>query len=163
MSRTGTITYEEGMAVISFRRRMPYPIESVWQAITDPSERAAWFGETTIDARVGGAIESIPAEPPAAVESKRMTGRILAWEPPRVFEHEAHQRIVEPGVVRWELEPDGDDATYVTYIHRGLTEQNATGFVPGSHAFLDRLEAHLGREPIPGWQARYEEVASLYA
>jgi uncharacterized protein YndB with AHSA1/START domain len=163
MTSQGTITIEDGQAVITFRRRMPYPIAAIWQAITDPEERAAWFGKTTLDPRVGGEIESVPTEPPAAEEQKRMTGRILRWEPPHVFEHEAHQRIVEPGVVRWELERDGDDATYVTYVHTGLTERNARGFVPGSHAFLDRLQAHLNREEIPGWQARYDEVKSLYA
>jgi uncharacterized protein YndB with AHSA1/START domain len=162
MTRTGTITMDGDVAVISFRRRMPYPIESVWRAITDPDDRAGWFGPTTIEPREGGRIESVPTEPPAADEQKRMTGRILTWDPPRLFEHEAHQRIVEAGVVRWELEPDGTDATYVSYSHRGLSARNATGFLPGSHAFVDRLEAHLAGEPVPGWQARYDEVAALY-
>jgi hypothetical protein len=42
-----------------------------------------------MDARLGGSIEMMPAEPPALPQMKRMTGRILAWDPPRVLEHEA--------------------------------------------------------------------------
>lgn len=163
MSATGTITMDGDVAVISFRRRMPYPIQDVWHAITDPKELAAWFGTAAIDAREGGAIDIVPTEPPAAESQKRMTGRILVWDPPRVFEHEAHQRIVEHGTVRWELEPDGDNATYVSYVHRGLSQKNASGFLPGSHAFLDRFQAHLAGESIPNWTKRYDEVAPLYA
>lgn len=33
-------------------------------------------------------IEMMPDEPPATPDAKRMTGRILVWDPPRVFEHE---------------------------------------------------------------------------
>jgi uncharacterized protein YndB with AHSA1/START domain len=46
------------------RHLLPYPIESVWAAITDPDQRAVWFGETTIEPWVGGTIEMMPAEPP---------------------------------------------------------------------------------------------------
>ncbi len=35
-------------ATMTFRRRLPYPIDAVWAAITDPTQRAAWFGTTTI-------------------------------------------------------------------------------------------------------------------
>ena len=127
----------------------PYPIATVWAALTDPAERAAWFGETVIDGRTGGTIEMVAAEPPAAVEAKRMTGRILVWDPPHVLEHEWRQRIVEDGVVRYELAEDGT-GTLLTFTHRGLSVRNAKGFIPGTHAFLDRLEAHLsGAAPGP--------------
>ena len=36
---------------------------------------------------------------------------------------------------------------------------NARGFLPGTHAFLDRLTAHLADEKLPNWSARYAEVA----
>jgi Activator of Hsp90 ATPase homolog 1-like protein len=68
-----------------------------------------------------------------------MTGRILVWDPPHVLEHEWRQGIVEDGVVRYELAEDGD-ATVLTFTHRGLGINNARGFIPGTHAFLDRLE-----------------------
>jgi hypothetical protein len=90
-----------------------------------------------------------------------MTGRILVWDPPKVLEHEWRQPIVENSVVRYELASEGA-GTVLTFTHRGLGVRNATGFTPGTHAFLDRLEAHLAGQPVPGWQRRYAEVAPEY-
>jgi uncharacterized protein YndB with AHSA1/START domain len=169
----GTLAVDGEAATITFRRRLPHPIEAVWAAITSPDERKAWFGETVIEPRVGGAIEMSPDEPPAAPEAKHMTGRILAWQPPSrapedlpgarsaVFEHEWRQRIVEDGVVRYELTEDGD-GTVLVFTHQGLSLRNASGFIPGTHAFLDRLAAHLAGAELPGWSRRYEELAASY-
>jgi uncharacterized protein YndB with AHSA1/START domain len=154
----GTLSTDGTM---TFVRRLPYPIAAVWAAITDPAQRAAWFGKTTIDARVGGEIEMLPSGTPAPPELKRMTGRILAWDPPHLLEHEWRQGIVEDGVVRYELAADGDE-TVLTFTHRGLSVRNAHGFIPGTHAFLDRLGAYLACQEIPGWSERYEALAPAY-
>lgn len=156
--RDGRLTIEGDHAVLTFDRWLPYAIESVWSAITDPAERRQWMGETTIDARVGGEIEMVPCDPPIEVDNKRMTGLITVWDPPHVFEHQWHQRIVEPSVVRYELQPE-NNGTRLRFSHRGLGVRNATGFRPGTHAFLDRLEAHLAGETLPDWSTRYREVA----
>jgi len=148
-------------ATMTFVRHLPYPIEAVWRAIADPEERASWFGETAIEGRVGGAIEMVPHETPVPVEQKRMTGRILVWDPPHVLEHEWKQAIVEDGVVRYELVRDGE-GTVLRLSHRGLGVRNAKGFMPGTHAFVDRLEAHLAATSLPGWIERYQEVAPHY-
>jgi uncharacterized protein YndB with AHSA1/START domain len=158
---TGTVTIDGEHTTITFVRRLPYPIETVWAAITDPDQRAAWFGVTTLDGRAGGTIDMMPSDPPAAPESKRMTGRILVWDPPHVLEHEWRQDIVEDGVVRYELTEDGDD-TVLTFVHRGLGVRNARGFLPGWHAFLDLLAAHLADATLPNWGERYEAVAPAY-
>lgn len=156
--RDGRLTVEGDRAVLTFERRLPHPIESVWAAITDPVQRRAWLGETTIDGREGGAIEMVPTGPPLPPDQKRMTGRILIWDPPHVLEHEWKQSVVEDGVVRYELQADGD-ATLLRFTHRGLGVGNATGFLPGTHAFLDRLDAHLAGTPLPNWLQRYEGIA----
>lgn len=156
--RLGTLTTDGDHAVMTFVRRLPFPIETVWAAIAEPDQRAAWFGETTIE---NGTIEMMPADPPAPPEHKRMTGRILRWDPPRLLEHEWHQGIVEQGVVRYELVSDGDE-TVLTFTHSGLSTRNAQGFIPGTHAFLDRLEAHIGHAALPAWSERYAQVAPEY-
>ena len=157
-AREGRLTIDGDRAVLSFERRLPFPIETVWSAITDPAHRNEWMGETTIDARQGGFIEMVPNGPPAPPEQKRMTGRIRVWDPPHVFEHEWHQRIIEDSVVRYELSVDGD-GTLLRFSHRGLGIRNAEGFLPGTHAYLDRLEAHLAGDEMPRWDQRYREVA----
>ncbi|TCC33752.1 hypothetical protein [Kribbella sindirgiensis] len=92
-SRLGELAIDGDRTTMTFRRHLPYPVERVWAALTDPLERKAWFGETVIDGRTG------------------------------------------------------------------LSEQNARGFIPGTHAFFDRLEAWLDGTEIPDWSDRYAELA----
>jgi uncharacterized protein YndB with AHSA1/START domain len=86
-----------------------------------------------------------------------MTGRILVWDPPHVLEHEWKQPIVDDGVVRYELTPDGD-GTLLRFSHRGLGVRSAGGFRGGTHAYLDRLEAYLAGRTPPDWTARRLEI-----
>jgi uncharacterized protein YndB with AHSA1/START domain len=168
--RLGRLDIQGDEATMTFRRRLPYAIDVVWAAITDPAERATWFGATTIEPRAGGQITMMPDDPPAAPEAKEMTGHILIWQPPArsgsgprtaVLEHEWHQRIVEDGVVRYELSEDGAD-TVLVFVHRGLSVRNAQGFIPGTHAYLDRLSAYLAVEEIPAWGDLYGLLAPSY-
>lgn len=155
----GRLTVDGDLAVLTFERRLPYPVHTVWAAITDPVERGEWFGTTKIDARQGGSIEMVPHGPPLPADRMRMTGRIRIWDPPHVFEHEWKQSIVEDGVVRYELTADGS-GTHLRFTHRGLSPRNAGGFLGGTHAYLDRLRAHLDAEPLPDWSQRRAEINS---
>ena len=155
--RNGQLLVDGDRAVLNFERRLPFPIDAVWSAITDPAEREQWFGETTIEPREGGLIDMVASGPPLPPERKRMTGRILVWDPPNVLEHEWKQPIVEDGVVRYELTPDGD-GTLLRFTHRGLGVRNASGFRGGTHAYLDRLEAYLAGDELPDWVQRRLEI-----
>ena len=155
--RNGRLLVDGDRAVLNFERRLPFPIEVVWSAIADPDERAQWFGPTTIEPRQGGMIDMVASGPPLPPERKRMTGRILVWDPPNVLEHEWKQPIVEDGVVRYELSADGD-GTLLRFTHRGLSVRNAGGFRAGTHAFLDILEAYLAGDELPDWATRREEI-----
>jgi uncharacterized protein YndB with AHSA1/START domain len=157
----GFIAVEGNHATLTFKRRLQHPIESVWAAITDPKQRANWFGITAIDACVGGTIETVAEGPPVPSDQRTVRGRILVWDPPRVFEHEWNQLLVEKSVVRYELIAEGD-ATILTFIHRGLSLSNAKGYVSGTHAFLDRLDAYLNGVDLPNWKQRYAEVQQAY-
>jgi uncharacterized protein YndB with AHSA1/START domain len=168
--RLGRLDTTGDSATMTFRRRLPQPIDAVWGAITDPAQRAVWFGTTTIEPHTGGTITMMPEQPPAMPKAKEMTGRILVWQPPAdpgtgtrtaVFEHEWRQRIVEDGVVRYELSEDGD-GTLLVFVHSGLSLRNAQGFIAGTHAFLDRLAACLAAEQLPDWGHRYAQLATAY-
>lgn len=156
----GELVIDGDHAMLRFERRLPHPIEAVWAAITDPAQRRQWMGPTTIDPREGGSIETVATGPALPLESKRMTGRILVWDPPHVFAHEWLQPIVEPGVVRYELSSDGK-GTVLRFTHSGLGVPNAQGFRPGTQAFLDRLTAHLAGDRPPNWAARYRDIAGI--
>lgn len=156
----GRLTVDGDRAVLVFERRLAHPPEAVWAALTEPVHRDRWMGRSAVDGRAGGTIETVASGPALPPDVKRMTGRILVWDPPHVFEHEWNQVIVEPGVVRYELTPDGD-GTLLTFTHRGLGIPNANGFRPGTQAFLDRLEAHLDGRPLPSWADRYQDIAGV--
>jgi uncharacterized protein YndB with AHSA1/START domain len=163
--KSGTVTIEGGYATLRYERRLSHSPEVVWKAITDPRELAVWFNtKAAIDARPGGTIDFVSA--PSGFHT---TGRILVWDPPRIFEHEwhiaSHPHIPggEPeSVIRWELVQDAAGSTLLTVTHRHLTKSTALGFAPGMHAFLERLAAHLDREALPGWMERYAAVQGSY-
>lgn len=158
----GTITINGERATLAYERHLPYPIEAVWAALTEPDQRAAWFGPTAIDGGEGGTIEMVAEGPPDTAEQRRMTGRILVWDPPYVLEHEWNQQRIDDSVVRYELVADGN-ATILRFTHRGLPRGVARGYAPGGHAYLDRLAAFLDGSGIPDWQERYADVQPAYA
>jgi uncharacterized protein YndB with AHSA1/START domain len=160
----GTVTIEGDHVTLKYERRLPHAPEAVWGAITDPKEVGVWFSTTAkIDARPGGTLEYISI--PVGI---RRTGRILVWNPPRVFEHEWH---IDPhpqlangeteSVIRWELVKDAGH-TMLTMTHSQLTKANGLRFAPGWHAFLDGLAAQLNGENLPDLMERIAAVKGFY-
>jgi uncharacterized protein YndB with AHSA1/START domain len=158
--RRGNLTFDGDYATLTFERRLRHPIQAVWEAITDPDHLARWYlTKAQIDARVGGSIDFVHS--PALVHA---TGKILTWEPPRVFEHEWNvgpkKEIPTQGersTIRWELTSEGD-ITILRFTHRRLTRQTAVIFAGGMVAFLDRLENQLDGVPLVDWVARVEKI-----
>lgn len=116
----GTVTIEGDYATLSYERRLSHPREVIWKAITDPNELAGWFNtKAIINGRNGGKINFVNT-----VSGFHTTGRILAWDPQRVFEHEWHiaPNPILPGgepkaFIRWELKRDGDSDNYSPYFY----------------------------------------------
>ncbi|MBX5483773.1 MAG: SRPBCC family protein [Myxococcaceae bacterium] len=160
----GKVTVDGEFATLEFERQLRFPPEEVWSALTDPAQLREWYLviRAEIDGRPGGTVEMVTG--PAAFH---WTGKILAWEPNRLFEYEWNTPPCkdlpegEQTVVRWELTPSGG-GTLLKLTHRRLTKNTAFGFAPGTHAFMDRLEAHLARQPLPNWMQRYGEVRGAY-
>lgn len=159
----GAVNTSGDKATLVFRRRLEHPPEVVWKALTDPSQLTSWYmTKAEIDGREGGSIDFI-----SGPSRLHVTGRILVWKPPLVFEHEwkVESRTELPSgedaIIHWELQGEGS-GTILHLEHRKLNTQTALGFAPGTHTFMDRLEAHLGGRPLPNWQERYQEVAPQY-
>lgn len=169
MTRQGT-TGEPGKVVIEgekaslvFSRRLEQPPGRVWKALTDPAELSSWYmTKAVIDGREGGSIDFR-----AGPSRLHVTGRILRWDPPNVFEHEwkvgpsPELPAGEDAVIRWELTAK-DGGTLLLLRHSNLNRETALGFAPGTHSFLDRLADHLSALPMPNWQERYNQVAPGY-
>jgi uncharacterized protein YndB with AHSA1/START domain len=151
-------------ATLTFRRSYRHPPEQVWDAIATPEGLGGWLMCThaVIEGRVGGRFELVSG--PTGYHS---TGRILAWEPPRLLEYEWNVEPVpemprgEHAIFRYELTPH-EDSTHLLVTYRRITKQTARGFLPGLHAFLDRLEAQLDGVALPGWVQRFGELMAAY-
>lgn len=157
----GTMAVSGEVAVIAFERRLGHSVETVWAALTDPDERAAWLGPGTVEPRAGGRvlIRTGPADQPE--RQGIISGRVLTCDPPHVLEHEWIQPGLDVSVVRYELEPEAG-GTILRLTHRRSVVPGATGGRAGWHAYLDRLAAHLDRLPVPAWWERRAQVQDAY-
>ncbi len=157
----GTLVVSGDIAVIAFERRLRHPIDAVWAALTDPEEFAAWLGPGVIEAGQGGQVSVRMGPEDQPQRQRMMSGRILAWDPPRVLEHEWVQPGLDISVVRYELEADAG-GTILRFTHRRSVARGATGGRAGWHAYLDRLAAHLDGQPVPAWSVRRAEIEGAY-
>lgn len=157
----GTLDVSGEIAVVAFERRLAHPVDTVWAALTEPEELAAWLGPGTLEPCEGGrvAIRTGPGDRSAL--QREMSGRILEWDPPRVLEHEWLQPGLGLSVVRYELEADAG-GTILRLTHRRSVVPGAFGGRAGWHAYLDRLTAHLDGLPVPSWSQRRAEVEGAY-
>lgn len=164
MQSRGRLVESGEYATLTFRRSYRHAPWHVWDAIATPEGLRAWLmcSYALIEGRVGGRIELV-----SGPTGYRSTGKILAWEPPRVFEYEWNVAPVrempdgEQAIFRYELTPNGD-LTEVLVTYQRITKQTARGFLSGLHAFLDRLEAQLDGRALPDWMVRFDQLKEEY-
>jgi uncharacterized protein YndB with AHSA1/START domain len=160
--RYGRVTLEGEHATLTFERRLQHQPEAVWDAITRPEQLAQWgMTKARIDGRLGGTIDFV-----SGPYQLHVTGTILAWDPPHLFEHEWNVDArgaypSERSVVRWEILRE-DYGSLLKMTHSRLTKIASRGFISGAHAFLDRLEASLDGAPLPDWMTRVQELRLAY-
>jgi uncharacterized protein YndB with AHSA1/START domain len=160
----GTFVEDGEYATLTFRRVYRHPPENVWDAIATPEGLRGWLlcTRASIEGRTGGRIEMV-----SGTAGYQSTGKILTWEPPRVLEYEWNVAPVpemprgEHAVFRYELTPEGD-STRLLVTYRRITQSTARGFLPGLHAFLDRLEAQLDGRALSDWTQRFGELRAEY-
>ncbi len=119
--------------------------------------------QVSIDGRLGGSIDFV-----SGGGKLHATGRILAWDPPRLLEYEWKVKPLpempsgEETVVRWELGREGRE-TVLTLTHGNLTRMKAIGAAPYTHVVLERLAAHLDGRPFQDFGRRVAEIQTQYA
>ena len=69
--------------------------------------------------------------------------------------------VGEHAIFRYELTAVGD-STHLVVTYKRISMHTARGFLPGLHAFLDRLEAQLGGTKMPGFGERFGELRAEY-
>jgi uncharacterized protein YndB with AHSA1/START domain len=145
---------DDGRWQLRFTRKLAYPQDRVWRAITEPQHLAQWFPTTIEGERVAGAELrfSFPSGDFPAIE-----GEMLVFEPESVIEFRWG-----PDVLRIELRPvaGGTELTLLdTLEERGKAARDAAGW----HACLDGLEATLSGDTDSGQHmAVWKEVHPHY-
>lgn len=143
---------------IRFVRHLPYPVEEVWSALTQPERLADWWApfatSIRVDLREGGSLAF--DWPDHDVPSFVFT--ITRLQPPRLLEH-TH---TGPGSwQRWELEPTPEGTILrSTYFVQDPDMAIDRGDVVGAHYGLDRLAAALAGSPVP---VDMQEFGALHA
>lgn len=160
----GTATANGETVTLRFERLLKHSPERVWEALTTAEGLKDWLMcvEAKIEPRTGGTFELVSGPP-----RYRTTGKVLRWEPPRVFEHEWKVAPVpempngESMVFRYELLPERQHTRLKVTVSQ-VSNGTAPGFLPGLHVFLDRLDAQLDGAPLPDWAQRFEALRAEY-
>ena len=112
---TETVRRSGDRIVLRYERVLPYPVEEVWRAITDPDEINAWWGtRPDIELRVGGRYVSNHATGDRAVD------RIVKLEPPHLLAHTFFEDMNPEALVTYELQ-SLDEGTLLVLTHE-MTE-----------------------------------------
>lgn len=153
-------------ATVTIERLLPGPIERVWNYLTIADLRRKWLAAGEMELKEGGAVELIwrndeltspPGRRPDEFgEEHRMTGHILACDPP----YKIAFTWGSNGDVTISLEPRATEIL-LTITHRRLPGRDMLLKVSaGWHAHLDILVATLnGGTTAPFW----DEWVSLKA
>jgi uncharacterized protein YndB with AHSA1/START domain len=134
------------VAAVRFERRLPSPIEKVWEHLTVPQKLSGWFGEaSTIEPREGGIVRLMGGH---------IRGVVTQWKPSRKLAYswnvfgpgEEESQYPESYLTLDLAKQSGQVALKLTHlpILERFEKQNAMGW----HTFLDILAATLVGEQI---------------
>ena len=147
----------DGHDYVVFKRRLPYPVDDVWRAISEPEQRAVWVPGIRFDPVPDAPFDiwfGDECDGPAHV-----SGRLEDFDPPRTL------RL---GSIRFELAADGADGNgcrltftdVLWYDGKRTKRAFANAVLGGWHQFLDRLSIWLaeGRAALRLAEPNYEKI-----
>lgn len=143
---------------LEIRRRLPGPIERVWDYLADSDKRQRWLASGDMKGGMGAEFvltwrndeltDPPGSRPEGFSEGSTMASRVVEFDPP----HRLTFTWGESGTVTIQLSEAGE-GVLLTLIHRGLAERSTRVMVgAGWHIHLDILAARLsGADPEPFW------------
>jgi uncharacterized protein YndB with AHSA1/START domain len=155
----GTLETDGSTYRLRFTRRLRHPQHTVWQAISDPEQLAAWFPQRIdgIESGVWKLGATLTFRDPQD-RGPAFTGEVLAFEPETLIEF-----TWGTDAIRLELSAAGPESSVLTLLdtleERGIGSRNAAGW----HECLDYLGSALdGREPDFRPGQRWAQVHPRY-
>lgn len=155
MTKAGTLRADGERCAVRFERRYDATPEELWAALTEPEQLAGWLARAPRFDRDG--VDLVFGDGTGA---QRASGRVLAWDEPRLLEYEWRFPGEDESVVRFELRPL-EHGTLLVLDHRRLGRNAGAGYGAGWHAHLDALE-RLDAFSDDAWTRRFEELLPAY-
>jgi uncharacterized protein YndB with AHSA1/START domain len=137
--------------VLRLERHLPKPVETVWRAVTDPTEMRAWFptrieiDEWKVGADLTHHFDEHDIDP--------LPGTVIEWDPPRRVSFTWGEDTIS-----FELTPAEDGGT-IFILTEELSASHAARNAAGWESCLDRLQNGVEREP---WQPRYQRYVAAF-
>ncbi|MCZ8183963.1 MAG: SRPBCC family protein [Beijerinckiaceae bacterium] len=161
----GTLTEA---ATLTIRRRLPGPVERVWDYLTRSEFRKQWLAGGEMDLKVDGTFEFIwrnaelsdpPGQrPEGASEEHRMTGTITELAAP----YRLAISWGSTGGVVFDLEPQGDGVLLTLTHHRVPDRSMLLNVSAGWHAHLDALVLRLNGRKVSSFWDRWSHLKAEY-
>jgi uncharacterized protein YndB with AHSA1/START domain len=124
---------------LRYQRQLAHPPEKVWRALTESRHLRHWMPVDIHGPRETGADIELPFWPDHVkayeIDEPVLTGRIMAWDPPRLFEW-----TWGGDLLRFELAPatNGTTLTFTTWL-ADPDRDGAASAAGGYHVCLDYL------------------------
>lgn len=173
--RLGEVLRDGDRVGTRYERTLAHPPEKVWRALTESDHLRHWFPADIIGERGAGAevrfrfwpeaVERADAELTEAgidTEDPDLPGRILTWEPPRLFEF-----LWDDEHLLFEIVREGAGSRLLCTVWFGKPGPHGIpGTAAGYHICLDALGESLDtgsggvpeRELITALENRYTEI-----
>lgn len=173
--RLGDILRDGDRTGVRYERNLAHPPAKVWRALTESEHLRHWFPADIVGKRREGADIRLPFWPEsverASAELEQagvdtddpvLPGRILTWDPPRVFEF-----TWDTEHLRFELIPREAGTRLICTVRLGTPGPHGPeGTAAGYHACLDALRDLLDTgsagipdtETIAALERRYAEA-----
>jgi uncharacterized protein YndB with AHSA1/START domain len=141
--------------MVRFERALTAPPERVWQTLTEPSRLPGWYGEGTIEPRVGGKVELMGGHIRGVVTQWIATRRLACtWN---VFMPGQTVSDYPESYLTLELAPGKLTLTHLPVLEE-FVKPNAMGW----HTFLDMVEDEVGGKPVQPRETYMKRNAGRY-
>ncbi|MGQ3298927.1 SRPBCC domain-containing protein [Reyranella sp.] len=133
--------------MVRFERHLPGPPVQAWGFLTDPGRLPGWYGDGSIEPRVGGAV---------SLMGGHIRGVVTQWQPPGRLAYtwnvynpgDATSPYPESYVI---LTLAGSaEGTLLTLEHLPVLESFVKLNAMGWHTFVDMVDAAVRGEPVHG-------------
>ena len=159
---------------VRLERKLPGPIERVWEYLTDPEKRGKWFASGPMELRPGGKIEfhhhnsqlTRHHEPTPErfkeCEGMSSSGTVLKCDPPKLLSFSWEETSGEASEVTFELSESNKEVLMVLTHRRLRNRDEMVSVGAGWHVHVGLLSDTLSNRELRKFWSTYEQLEQEY-